>query len=259
MNKTVLITGATGGIGAELAKVFAKNGYSLLLTGRNEKKLEELKSRIGSLYGVRVMTFAADLSCAGAPEELFSFAKRCSAMPEILVNNAGLGDYGPFASSSWDKQLMIMKVNMEALVHLTHLFLKPMIEGGSGKILNVASIASFQPGPLMSVYYASKAFVLSFSEALSTELKSSGIGVTALCPGPTETGFAKTANQKNSGLTKKLKSPSAAKVAEYGYKYLMKNKAVAVPGLLNHLALTGSKLAPRGLVRQAVYFIQKIR
>lgn len=259
MKRTVLITGASEGIGKELAKIFAREGYSLVLTARNAEKLLALKGALKTEYGAEAEIFARDLAEKDAAEAVFRFTEEKGLIIDTLVNNAGFGDFGPFADSDWDKQYRMLQVNIAALTQLTRLFISGMTERGDGKILNVASTAAFQAGPLMSVYYATKAFVLSFTEALSVELKNTGVSVTALCPGPTRTGFEKNANLKNSGLFKNLKTASAETVAEYGYRKLMENKVVAVQGFANKLLIFGSKIMPRGVTRRIVYKIQKIR
>ena len=176
---------------------------------------------------------------------------------DVLINDAGFGDFGKFANSDWEKQYDMLQVNITALTQLTHLFLKPMIERRQGKILNLASIAAFMPGPKMSVYYASKAYVLSFTEALSVELKGTGVSVTALCPGPTNTGFAKNAELGKSRLFKSFEKTTARSIAEYGYETLMTKQVVAVPSRKNKLTLLAVRLLPRSIVRCIVYLVQK--
>lgn len=259
MKETALITGASMGLGAELAKVFAEKGCNLVLTARSGEKLAALKEELETEHKIPVWVFAADLTLASAPAEIFRFTEENKIDVDILVNNAGFGDFGEFSKCSMEKQRDMINLNITALTALTHMFLKGMLERGRGKILNMASIAAFQAGPLMSVYYASKAFVLSFSEALAVELKGSGVTVTALCPGPTRTGFEAAANLSNSGLFKNLKTASAAEVARYGYRCLMKGKTVAVCGGLNRVMIFASKLAPRALARRVVYLIQRVR
>ncbi len=256
---SVLITGASGGLGLEFAKLFAKDKNDLVLVARSADKLDEVKERLEKEYGVTVHTFAADLSKESSADEIYAYATREGLAVTTLVNNAGFGDFGEFAACDWDKQRDMVNLNVLALMRLTKLFIPSMKENKMGKILNLASVAAFQPGPLMSVYYASKAFVLSFSEALHVELKPYGITVTALCPGPVKTGFEKAANLKNSGLFKNLKVASPQKVALYGYKKLRKGKAVAIQGAGNKLLIFISRFAPRSLVRRIVYKIQKVR
>ena len=259
MSNCVLITGASGGLGLEFAKIFAKNNYDLILVARSSGKLEELKKELESEYSVHTYVCPHDLIQEGSADEVYKFAKDNALNVDVLVNNAGFGDFGDFISRDWQKQQDMLNLNVLALMRLSYLFAADMKERKHGKILNVASIASFQPGPLMSIYYASKAFVLSFSEALSVELKKSGITVTALCPGPIRTGFEDAAHLSNSGLFKNLKVASAEKVARFGYKKLMKGKVVAIQGFRNRFLVFSTRFAPRSLVRKIVYKIMKVR
>ncbi len=259
MKQTALITGASNGLGLEFAKIFAREGYDLVLVARNEAKLAALKSELEAAHGIRAEVFAKDLSQDDVAAEVYAFTGAQKIAVDVLVNNAGLGDFGAYGERSWHKQREMVGVNVVALIQLTHCYLNPMLARNSGKILNLASVAAFQPGALMSVYYASKAFVLSFSEALSVELKHTGVSVTALCPGPTRTGFEERAELQESGLFKNLKTATARDVAEFGYRQMQKGKVIAVPGLANKAATMLGKLAPRGVVRQVVYNIQKRR
>ena len=243
-DEVALITGASGGIGYELAFCFAKDGYDLVLVARREKELQKLAGEIREKYSVRVTVIAKDLAAPSAPGEIFSELRQAGVKVDILVNNAAFGTYGFFVRNDVARELEQIRLNVSALTHLTALFAAGMVSRKKGKILNVASTAAFQPGPLMAVYYASKAYVLSFSEALSSELKGSGVTVTCLCPGPTRTGFDKVA------ALEKLKVPkanvmSAAKVAEIGYRALMKGRTVVIAGFGNKLVALGAKLAPR--------------
>lgn len=257
MEQTVLITGASGGLGLEFAKIFAKKGYDLVLIARREKRLLDLKKKLEKAYGVRVEVLAKDLSQKDAAREIFQYTEEQKIAVDILINNAGFGDFGRYADCEWEKQYEMIQVNITALAQLTHCYLNPMLERGYGKILNTASIAAFEPGPLMSVYYATKAFVLSFTEALSVELKGSGVTVTALCPGPTKTGFEKNALLQDSGLFKNLKNAGAKEVAWYGYRKLMEDRVIAVHGNLNRMITAAVKIMPRKIVRESVYRIQK--
>ncbi len=257
MNKTALITGASSGLGLSLAKLFAKDGYDLVITARSEEKLSKIKNEIESTYGTQVFLFPADLSNADAPESIFKFTSENGIFVDVLINNAGFGDFGEFCECDMQKQTDMINVNITSLTKLCRLYVEPMVKNGGGKILNMASIAAFQAGPLMSVYYATKAYVLSLSEALSEELKGTGVGITAVCPGPTKTGFESAADLSTSGLFKNLKNATADEVALYGYKSLNKGKTIAIHGIGNRLTVFASKLAPRVLVRKAVYAIQK--
>jgi short-subunit dehydrogenase len=257
MKKTALITGASGGIGYEFAHIFANDGYNLVLIARSQEKLLNLKKELESLADVYIIV--KDLSKPDAAQEVFDEVQGEHLKIDVLVNNAGLGDFGQFAQSDISKISSMIELNIKALTKLTRLFLPDMIERKSGKILNVGSLGSFQPGPLMAVYYASKAYVLSFSEAISRELKGTGVTVTALCPGPTKTNFQEAANLGMSGIFVNLQVAEAKKVAEFGYKKMKKGKVIAVPGFFNKMAVFGVKLLPRKFIRNMVYNIQKQR
>lgn len=253
--KTALITGASSGIGLELAKIFAANNMNLILVARNENKLNELKKEL-ERFKVSIHLLALDLSKTDSSQLVFDYCSKQNLNVDILINNAGFGDFGMFANSIWKKQEEMITLNMQTLTHLTHLFLPSMIKNKYGKILNVASTAAFQPGPLMSVYYATKAYVLSFSEALSNELEGSGVTVTVLCPGPTESGFQNAADMKDSKLVKGRKLPTSKEVADYAYKALMNGKVIAIHGLLNSLMATAIRFTPRSVARKLVRILQ---
>lgn len=255
-NKTALITGASSGIGLGLAKVFARHGYDLVLVARREEKLRELQSTLEALYKIRAKVLCSDLSEANAPREIFQTLHDEKIAIEILVNNAGFATYGEFAETDLDTELQLLQVNIAALTHLTKLFLPPMIDNRRGKILNVASTAAFQPGPLMAVYYASKAYVLSFSEALSEELEGSGVSVTCLCPGATQSGFQERATMTNSKLVQG-QLMSAAMVANWGYRALMRGQRVTVPGAKNQLWSLAPRLLPRSWSAKIVKRVQE--
>lgn len=257
MNETVLITGASSGIGMEFAKIFAREGNNLVLVARNEGKLLSIKNELETAYGVQVDVFVKDLSEKDSAYDIFDFTVEQKIEIDILVNNAGFGDFGAFQNCDWQKQYDMVQVNMLALMQLTRFFLKPMVKNKKGKILNIASTAAFQPGPMMSVYYASKAFVLSFTESLSVELKNSGISLMAFCPGPTKTGFEDKAELQESGLFKHLKNATPKEVAEYGYQQLLKGKVVVIHGWTNKSLAFLAKIMPRKLVRNFIYHIQK--
>lgn len=254
-----LITGASSGIGWELSHVFARKKHDLILTARSESKLQELKKDLEEKYKIKAQVIAADLSKPESPRTLFQIIKAQNYEIDILVNNAGFGCHGEFAKADWQKQRDMIQVNIMALTELTHLFLPSMIAKKSGKILNVASTAAFQPGPLMSVYYATKAFVLSFSEGLFEELQSSGITVTALCPGPTLSGFQATANLHNVAVFDASPLPTSQVVAKYGYDALMSGKAVAIHGSVNKMLASSVRLTPRFLMRKIVRKLQEKR
>src|SRR6202522_4223637 len=205
MNQTALITGASGGIGYELAKLFAKDHYNLVLVARSAPKLTQFVDELRRQFGVSAKAIPLDLTAASAPQFLFDQLQREGVAVDILVNNAGYGVLGEFAKIPLEDSLGQIQLNITALTHLTKLFLGSMIERRSGKIMNVASVAAFQPGPLMAVYYATKAYVILFSEALANELSSSGVTVTCLCPGATDTGFQGRAGVADSKLFKALR------------------------------------------------------
>lgn len=241
---TVLITGASSGLGLELSRVFAKNGCDLILVARNMDRLTELEDELKAAFGVKIRVIQTDLRKPEQIDTLYTTLQTESIDIDYLVNNAGIGDFGPFIDSDWKTQEDIINVNIMALTKLTHLFLQNMAKRGSGKILNVASTSAFQPGPLMNIYYASKSYVLHFSEALSNELKDKHISVTALCSGAFTSEFQLRANkpQKKSGL------PAAMDIALYGYNHLMKGTPVAVYSFKSKLMAKAINILPRNWV-----------
>ena len=253
---TVLITGASGGIGADMEKIFAREGYSLILVARSENKLRELAEQLmaSHLIGVKVLVY--DLVDAAAPEKIFQQLASEQIKVQGLVNNAGFGEYGFFEEINLQRELQMMQVNMGAVVALSKLFLAQLPKGTSGKILNVASTAAFQPGPLMAVYYATKAFVLSFSGALANELENRNVTVTALCPGPTKTGFADDANLNGSDLFAGSIA-SSEEVAQAGFKGMMTGDTVVIPGAKNQALAFAVRLAPRNFVTRLVRYMQE--
>jgi short-subunit dehydrogenase len=255
--QTALITGASSGLGYEFSQLFAQDRYNLVLVARNEQKLSQLANDLISRFSIAVKIIVKDLSDPASPEEIFTELQQDGIAVDILVNNAGFATYGFFSEIDLPTELQMMQVNIVTLTHLTKLFLREMLKRRSGKILNVASTAAFQPGPLMAVYYATKAYVLSFSEAIANEVQGSGVTVTALCPGPTESGFQKRAAMEQSKLVKGRKIPDAATVAKAGYRALMRNQTILVPGLANQLLTFSIRFLPRSFVRQAVRNMQK--
>ena len=255
MKHATLITGASGGIGLEFAKLCAKNGNNLVLVARRKEVLEKEAAILRDTHGIEVQTISADLSTPNAAQHVWKEASTLYDI-DILINNAGVGLYGGFASTDADKEEVMIQLNMVCLTQLTKLALPAMVARNKGKILNIASVAAFMPGPLMAVYYATKAYVLSLSEALAEETRNTGVSVTALCPGPTATGFDKKANLGASALfTNKLMT--AERVASEGYKGLMKGKAVVVPGLRQKIMVCLIRLSPRWLVRKVVKYVQR--
>lgn len=245
---TALITGGSGGIGLELARQFAAHGHDLVLTARNRDTLEAVAGTIEGKHGVKVTVIADDLTDPDAPQRLFDAVAAENIDIHFLVNNAGFGLGGEFVDTDVRRELEMVQVNIVALIQLTKMYLPAMIKRRSGHILNLASTAAFQPGPLMSVYYASKAFVLSFSEALDEELRNSGVSVTCLCPGATATNFAETAGVGNSKLFATIGGTTAEQVAEYGYEAMIRGERVAVVGTRNKIMVQAERFAPRKLV-----------
>lgn len=229
-----LVTGASGGIGMELAKEFARNGHDLIIVARTSDKLEILKADIEKKYDVKVAVFATDLSSEEERNKLYSYTQNKNMEVDILVNNAGFGDSNAYLDTAWERQKNMVELNVLALMHLSHLYGNEMKKRGYGKILNLSSVAAFSAGPYMSVYYASKAFVLSLSQAMYEELKGSGVTVTALCPGPTATGFEKSAGMESAKMFHVIGTETAESVAKCGYKAVMKGKAVVYHGKITH-------------------------
>jgi uncharacterized protein len=249
-----LITGASGGIGEELAKVFAAHGHDVVLVARTQSKLETLAAELSTMHKVKTYAIAVDLTDPKAPALLLEKVAALGLSVDILVNNAGFADFGEFHKSDLTKQLEMMQVNMVALTELSHRVLPGMVARGKGKIMNVGSTGSFMPGPLMSVYYATKAFVLSISEAWQEELKGTGVSVTALCPGPVATGFQKAAAMEGSKLLTNPMNPMmpADVVAKEGYDALMASRTIVIPGMMNKVLAVTPKLLPRMFIPSIV-------
>jgi short-subunit dehydrogenase len=252
--KIALITGASSGIGLSLAKIFSREGYSLVLVSRDKKKLQEVKTEIENETMQKVHVIAKDLSLPSSVQEVFDEIQQLGINITALVNNAGWGDYGTFAESDRTKQLNMIDLNVRSLTELTYLFLPMLHSQKAGYILNISSVLGFVPGPFMSVYAASKAYVLSFSEALTEELRESNISVTVLCPGKTSTNFLKRtmdgSNEpfENTGMT-------ADQVAQIGYTALMQGQSVIVPGFKNKIFTSLPRFLPRPLVRRIVRYM----
>ena len=243
---TALITGASGGIGYELAKLFARDRHKLVLVARSIDKLTQVATELRP-SGLTIKTIALDLAAPSAPKFLFDQLQREGIGIDILVNNAGYGVYGDFAQMPEEEILGQLDLNIRALTELTRVFLPPMLARHSGRIMNVASTAGFQPGPLMAVYYATKAYVISFSEAIANELRNSGVTVTCFCPGATHTGFAARAGVEKSRLFK-LGAMSAEKVALDGYRAVMEGRTLAISGAHNWMVAQSTRFAPRRMV-----------
>ncbi len=246
---TVLITGGSGGIGLCLAREFASRGNDIILVSSNEERLGRAKAELDRDFNVDVSYIASDLASNGGADELYRKVSDSGKTVDILVNNAGFGDYAEFVESDWEKQERMVTLNITSLMHLCRLFGADMKKRREGRILNIASCAAFVPGPYMSVYYASKAFVLSFSEAIHEELKEYGVYVTALCLGPTNTGFTTAADMGKCTMFKKIKPDTPEAVAKTGYKAVMKGKAVKYHGLPTKLISFACRMSPRFLNR----------
>ena len=256
---TALVTGGSGGIGLELAKVLARNGYDLVLVARKRDTLEAAAGQLEGKFDIKAHVFAADLKLPDSPRALYDFLRNENIDVEILVNNAGFGLGGEFADTSLQRELDMIQVNIVALTALTKLFIPAMIKRKSGRVLNLASTAAFQAGPLMAVYFATKAYVLSFSQALAEELRNTGVSVTALCPGPTQTDFAATAQVGSSRLFDTFGIADAADVAKYGYDAMMSGKRLAIPGFKNKLIAQAQRIAPRSLSAKLTRMAQETR
>lgn len=256
MSKTALITGASGGIGLELARIHASQGDNLVLVARSRDKLLDIKSEFEKTFRVTVYIIVKDLTYKDAAREVYEEVVNQNITIDYLENNAGYGDFRLFEATDWKKQEGMINLNITALTQMIWLFIPHMTSRGGGKILNVASLAAFTPGPTMSVYFASKAFVLSFSQALNNELKEKGITVTALCPGSTESKFHEVVLGDPS-LVKERKMMPAREVAETGYRAMMNGKAVVVPGFSNALLAWISRFIPKGFLIKSVRKIQE--
>ncbi|MBL4675576.1 MAG: SDR family oxidoreductase [Mucilaginibacter sp.] len=240
---TAVVTGASGGIGYELAKVCAQNGYDLVLAARSEEKLNALKKDFEAQYMIKVQVFTADLSEMGQPAALYKFCHVHHIPVEVLINNAGYGDYQPVAKADADVLSNMLDLNVIALTELTTLFVKDMVKQRSGKILNIGSTAAYQPVPRLAAYAASKAYVVSFTEALHAELKGTGVTATVLSPGVTETGFVDRAGMANAGLAQGAQA-SAAAVAKAGYAAMQKGSFYVIPGVINKLLAFSTRITP---------------
>jgi len=249
--ETVLITGASSGIGLELAKCFAADGSRLILVARNKDALEKLAEELRQKHKIETIVLPADLSLPEAPKQIFDSLAAQKISVDVLVNNAGFGLHGKFLEMSLSRQLEIIKVNVNALVELTGLFLPGLVERRAGGIFNVGSVAGFVPGPGLAIYYATKAFVQSFSEALSEELAGTGVSVTVLCPGPTETNFSAVSRGEKVRVVQ-TKKMSAEEVARTGYAAFRNKKVISVPGLQNKAMILAARIAPRSMVRRIV-------
>ena len=241
-----LITGASGGIGRELAALFAADGHDLVITARSQERLDMIKTKLEQRFGVHVVTFAIDLSEANAPKKLHDFTTSQGIAVDHLVNNAGFADWTDFLDADWNRQNEMMQLNMHALAELTYRYGRDMRANGHGRILNISSVASMMAGPYMAMYFASKAFVRSLSEAVAHELRGTGVTVTCVCPGPTTTGFQKAANMSGRNFFTMTKPATARQLATYAYRRMMRGSILAYHGPLTKAgARRGTGSSPR--------------
>ena len=254
--KTALITGASSGIGLELAHLFARDGYRLVLLARNRNTLRQIGDDLQARYSITVRIAPKDLAHPASPDELYQELQEAGILLDVLVNNAGFGLAGPFAETNWTQEAEMMQVNVVAATHLTKLFL-PQIRARQGKVLNVASTAAFQPGPFMAVYYATKAYLLSFSEALAEELDGSGVTVTCLCPGPVKTNFQKRAYLEGTGMMNSPLMVDVQEVARVGYEGMNRGTRLVIPGWKNRVGIQMLRLSPRAAVTKIVRKMQE--
>lgn len=257
VSRTAMITGASSGIGADLARLFARDGYDVVLVARRRERLEKLGAKLAEEHRIEVHILAVDLATPHAARDVVEAVRELGLEIDVLVNNAGFGSSGPFVDADIATVLEMIQVNLVALTELTRLVVESMVERRTGRILNLASTAAFQPGPLMAVYYATKAYVLSFSEAIAEELRQSGVTVTALCPGPTETEFADVAHVESSRLFRMAAPMSSMKVARAGYAALQRGRRVVIPGLRNWMLAQSVRVSPRRVVTTIVRKLQE--
>lgn len=245
--KTAFITGATDGIGWEFVKIFAGQRCNLILVARNEERLRQIQEELSAAHGIYVEIYPKDLSIQKNAEEVYLSIKEKGTEIDFVINNAGFGIDAPYTDIEWEKEKQMLDLNMITVAYYTKVFARDMKARGHGRILNVASIAAFQPGPYMAGYCATKAFILSLSEAVNYELKGTGVSVTALCPGVTDTKFHAVAKTEEVGMSLHLPHASASAVAAYGYQLLQRGKAMGVYGFWNKLLVFSNRLVPRAV------------
>lgn len=255
LHHTALVTGAASGLGFEFSKLLANDKFDLILVDINKKGLQDAKTYLDDSFDVKTEILVQDLSKTECCEEVYKFTKHKTV--DILINNAGFGLFGPFKRTNWKREEAMINLHVQTTTHMTKLYLQEMINNGYGRILNISSLAAFEPGPLMSIYYASKAYILSFSEAIANELKGSGITVTVLCPGPTKTNFQKVVSNSSSPNKIGYNMASARDVALIGYKAMLSGKTIAVPGFLNKIISFLPRIMPRKHVTATVRWIQE--
>ena len=253
-NKTALVTGAASGLGFELALLLAKDGYHLVLIDIDSGKLEEAKIEILKEHETQITLMVKDLSLVNIAQEIYDDLEKTKI--DVIINNAGFGLFGTFYDTDWERESQMLNLHVITATHLIKLILPDMVERGSGKILNLSSLAAFQPGPMMALYYASKAYMLSFSQAISNELKGTGVSSTVLCPGPTKTAFQSTVSQDSKENKIAFNMACPKEVAAYGYKAMHNGRVVAIPGTFNKFL----SILPRMLTRnRATKIVRKIQ
>jgi len=257
MSKTVLITGASGGIGKELADCFAQGGHNVVLVARSEDRLLDLAKEYPKKYGIQATVIAKDVASPGVPDEIFEELKKKGIVIDYLVNNAGFGLYGTFLETQLEEETNMIDINIKAVTAMTKLFLPDMVKRGQGGIMNVSSLVGFFPGPMMSVYYATKAYVLSFTEALENDVRGTGVIVTTLCPGLTSTGFVDRSGMGDSKLFQSGGLMEARQVAEEGYRSFLRGKTLIIPGARNRFMAFMPRLMPRKMVTHLIGSIQR--
>ncbi len=250
-----LITGASSGIGRELALLFAADGHDLVITARNQAELAKVKRILEQRHDVRVETFAIDLSENDAPMKLYDYTTSHGFVVDHLVNNAGFGEWTGFLDGPWRRQHEMMRLNMNALAELTYLYGRDMRDAGAGRILNVSSVASMMAGPYMAMYFASKAFVRSLSEAVAYELRGTGVTVTCVCPGPTTTGFEKAAKMSGRNFFSMIRPATARQLAAYTYRKMMRGRTLAYHGALTKSGAFAERMLPRAATRGIAAFM----
>jgi uncharacterized protein len=254
-NKTALVTGAASGLGFEFSLLLAKDSYNLVLIDIDAKKLEYAKKRIQKAHNTTVQILVKDLSKPNIAQDIIYDIK--DTQVDVLINNAGFGLFGSFSVTDWQRESEMLNLHISTTTQLTKLILKGMVDRGNGKILNISSLAAFLPGPLMAIYYASKAYILSFSEAIANELKGTGVTVTALCPGQTKTSFQEVVSSTSCKNEKAFNMACPIEVAKYGYAAMLKGKTVAIPGRFNKFLATLSRFVPRKMTTSIVRKIQE--
>ncbi|KFI52517.1 SDR family NAD(P)-dependent oxidoreductase [Bifidobacterium callitrichos] len=250
-----VVTGASNGIGRELAALLARDGHDLVVVARSRAGLDRVRAVLERDYGIRVKTFAADLSEDGAPERLHEFTRSRGLQVDTLVNNAGFSEWTTYLDGDWDRQRRMMRLNMEALATLTRLYGRDMRDAGDGRILNISSVASMMAGPYMAMYFASKAFVRSLSEAVAYELRGTGVTVTCVCPGPTSTGFAKAAHMSGRNFFTMTRPATARGLALYAYRRMNAGDVLAYHGAFTKAGAFAERALPRALTRRIAAFM----